>query len=94
MAVYKLHGWVDDGNGTVIADATVNVYLAGGTTAITCYDTYSATGLITGSVLTTDSTGDWECFVKDSDYVSGTRFKTVATKTGYITKTKDYLNWY
>lgn len=94
MAVYRLYGYNPDGNGVVIADATVNVYLAGTTTTITCYEEYAATTLISGSELTTDGSGDWECFVKDSDYVSGTQFKTVSTKTGYITVTQDYLIWY
>ena len=94
MAVYRLHGYCADGNGTVIASATVNVYSAGTTTAITCYDTYTATGAVTGAELTSDDYGKWQCFVKDSDYVSGTLFKTVATKTGYITSTEDYLHWY
>ena len=94
MAVFRLHGYNADGNGTVIISATVNVYLAGGTTTITCYDTFGATGAVTGSELTTDSSGNWECFVKDSDHASGTQFKTVSTKAGYITKTEDYLTWY
>ena len=94
MSVYRLHGYNPDGNGAVIADATVNIYLAGGTTTITCYEEFAATTLISGSVVTTDDSGDWECFVKDSDYVSGTQFKTVSTKAGYISKTQDYLTWY
>lgn len=94
MSVYRLYGYNVDGNGTVIADATVNVYEAGGTTTITCYDTYGATDAVSGSELTTDDSGNWECFVKDSDYVSGTQFKTVSTKAGYITVTEDYLIWY
>ncbi len=94
MAVFRLHGHCIDGNGTVIAGATVSLFEAGTTTTITCYEEIAATTLVTDSELTTDTAGDWECFVKDSDYVSGTQFKSVATKTRYITKTQDYVTWY
>ena len=94
MAVYRLWGDVRDGEGRVIASATVNLYLAGTTTTLTCYDTYAATGAVTGSALTSSSSGKWECYVKDSDYVSGTQFKVASSKTGYATDTDDYVTWY
>ena len=94
MAVYRLFGHGTDGHGDRIKEATVKVYLAGTTTAITCYTTYAATVAATSTALETSTTGQWECFVKDSDYVSGTLFKSVVSKTGYDTDTQDYLHYF
>lgn len=77
--------------GAVIASATVTVYLAGTTTAATCYaDTTTGTPLAS-SQTTTSASGYFEFFIDNADYASTQRFKLVISKTGYTDVTYDNL---
>jgi hypothetical protein len=81
MARYKKQGVFTDGQGAVIPSATINVYLAGTTTAASIY-TASSGGAAVNSV-TSGSDGKFEFWVDDTDYDNEQLFKIELSKTGY-----------
>ena len=89
MARYLLKGTARDGNGKIIASATISVYLAGTTTAASVYEAYSG-GTAVNSV-TSSSDGTFSFYVDDTDYTGLQRFKCVIGKTGYTSITYDYI---
>jgi len=91
MARYPLvqGTWVD-GNGTVVSGGTVTCYLAGTTTAATCYE--SETGsLLTGGATTSGTDGSFQVWISDSDYDMSQAFKIVLSKSGYADRTYNNL---
>jgi len=89
LARHIQQGNATDLRGDVITDATVTVYLANTTTAVTAYAAVSG-GSSVGSVQT-DSKGYYKYFIDDSEYSPSQRFKHVISKTGYTSITEDYL---
>jgi len=89
MARHIQQGNAQDLRGDAITDATVTVYLANTTTAVTAYAAVSG-GSSVGSVQT-DSKGYYKYFIDDSEYAAAQRFKHVISKTGYTSITEDYL---
>jgi len=89
LARHIQQGYVQDKRGDVIYDATVTIYLAGTTTAVTAYAAVSG-GSSVGYV-ETDSKGYYKYFIDDTEYASDQRFKHVISKTGYTDITEDYL---
>lgn len=96
MARYRYGSVLRDGNGCILASATVSVYLAGTTTAASIY-TASSGGTAVNSV-TTDTDGSFEFYVDESDYGYGQLFKLTGSLTGYTALSIDNVevikpNW-
>ncbi|MFA5377782.1 MAG: hypothetical protein WC455_18675 [Dehalococcoidia bacterium] len=96
MARYRYGSVLRDGNGCILASATVSVYLAGTTTAASVY-TASSGGTAVNSV-TTDTDGSFEFYVDESDYGYGQLFKLSGSLTGYTALSIDNVevvkpNW-
>lgn len=84
---------VRDQQGNVVASASVYVYLAGLETAVSIYTVNSGgTAVATAPQLTTDSNGYFEFWVDDEDYDHDQKFKIVISKTGFTTRTFDYIS--
>lgn len=81
-----------DGNGVVVKEGTVTVYLAGGSTLATIYETETATSAATGSVVESDEHGHFEFWVDATDYGLGQRFKYTLSKTAYTSKDWDDID--
>lgn len=90
MARYIYQGWTFDGMGKVIGGATVSVYLAGTTTVVDVYAAVSG-GTAVNSVTSDTTDGSFLFYVDDGDYTTADRFKIVVSKTGFTSKTLDYL---
>ncbi len=89
MARFPFKRTMTDQRGNIITSGTVVVYDAGTTDLATIYES-EAGSAVTASTLTSDSDGDFEFWVDDSDYASAaSRFKLVMSKTGFATKTDD-----
>lgn len=87
MARYCKKGIARDGNGKIISEATVSVYLAGTTTAASVYAA-SAGGVAVNSVAS-GTDGVFTIYVDDTDYYQSQLFKLVMSKTGYTSVTYD-----
>ena len=83
---FKYQDHFVDGNGRVIKDGTVTVYLAGTSTPATIYADETTVTPITGSVVTTATDGLFGFWI---DMVSGQKFKLVLSKANYVTQTYD-----
>ena len=79
---YKYQSTLKDGNGRVVASATVSAYLAGTTTAASVY-TASSGGVAVNSVETDDS-GLFYFWVDTGDYSRHQQFKTVSSRSGFV----------
>jgi hypothetical protein len=75
---WKRRGVMRTASGAVIAGATVQVFIAGGTTPANIYEVTSGGSQI--SQIMADSQGRYEYYVDASDYGAATRFKEVITK--------------
>jgi len=83
-----------DQNGAVLRSASVTVYLAGTTTLATIYATDPTPGgvsAVSGSVVTTDTDGYFSFWISLTDYTGDQEFKIIIVKSGYGTKTYDYI---
>lgn len=87
MARYRFQSTFVDGLGRVVSGGQVTVYKAGTTTLATIYSTETTGTAVSGSVLTTDSTGFFSFWVDDEDYSKSQRFDIVLSKTGFDTRT-------
>lgn len=86
--------YTKDQNGRIIASATVNVYLAGTTTAASIYTTLA--GATAVNSVTSDANGKFEFYVSRFDYDVGQQFKlviskAVSTTASYANVTLDYI---
>ncbi len=79
-----------DGNGVVVDEGTVTVYLAGGSTLATIYaaETGSAAS---GSTVESDEYGHFVFWVDPSDYNNTQKFKYTLSKTAHKSKTWDNI---
>lgn len=84
---YRFQSTFVDGLGRVVSGGQVTVYKAGTTTLATIYSTETTGTAVSGSVLTTDSTGFFSFWVDDEDYSKSQRFDIVLSKTGFDTRT-------
>lgn len=88
MARHKFTGTARDGFGTIIASASVAVYLAGTTTAATIYA--ASTGdADADSVVSSGTDGVFTFYVDETDYATSQQFKMVISKSGYTSVTYD-----
>lgn len=88
MARFPFISTFKDEQGNIVPSGTIQVNLAGTTTAATVYSTESGP-VISGGTITSDAQGDFEFWVDSSDYGPGQRFSLVFSKTGFATKTRD-----
>lgn len=79
-----------DGQGNIIPNMTVSVFLAGTTTGANIY-TASSGGSPVNSVLTATD-GSYYFYVDDNDYSLNQKFKITITRTGYITHSYDNIS--
>lgn len=86
---YKYQSYAKDGNGAVIASATISVYLASTTTVADVYTAFSG-GTAVNSV-TSDSEGYFYFWVDDGDYTGEQFFKLVITKSRFSARTLDNI---
>lgn len=89
MARYLYTGTFRDGAGNIVASGTAAVYLAGTTTAASVYTT--AVIVTAVNSVTSGTDGVFSFYVDDGDYSSDQQFKIILTKTGYTSKTYDYI---
>ena len=86
---YSFKSVARDGAGNIVTSATVNIYLAGTTTAASVYEAY--TGGTAVSSVTTGTDGVFEFYIDDTDYAGTQQFKIVISKSNYSSITRDYL---
>lgn len=90
---YKYQSFATDGNGSVIQEATINIYLAGSTTAASVYAASSG-GTAVNSV-ESDSNGYFYFWVEGYDdgvgYTGEQLFKLIVSKTHFGNKTLDNI---
>ena len=79
---YAYNGTFKDGQGSVVTDGTISVFLAGTSTAASVY-TASSGGSAVNSVTSDSTDGDFIFYVDDADYGYTQRFKITLTKTNY-----------
>lgn len=80
---------VRDTDGDIVADATITVYLAGGTTPATIYSGFSDTSPVATSTVTSNTAGEFTFYISRFDYDSEQTYKFTITKTGMTTQTYD-----
>ncbi len=87
MARYPYKYTMKDQRGAIIVGGTITVYDTGTSNLATIYES-EAGSVVSGSVLTSDSSGKAEFWIDEADYASITsRFKLVSAKTGFATVT-------
>jgi hypothetical protein len=91
MARWACQGTTRDGNGRVIAGATVSVYLTGTNTVASIYAA-EAGGAIINSVTSDDTNGAFIFYVDDVTYATTQFFRVVFSKSGYETRTFDHIS--
>lgn len=80
---FPYSGYWFDKQGAVVQSGTITVYLAGGTTAATVYESETGSAL-TNSQTTTDTNGRFEFWVDTDDYNMFQRFRVIGSKSGNI----------
>jgi len=86
----QYYGFAKDGNGKVINEATISVFLAGGTTVASIYA--AATGGTAVNSVASGSDGKYSFFVDDGDYFHSQKFKLTISKSGYQSYTIDNVS--
>ena len=81
-----------DVNGSVIPNATVTIYLAGGVTLATVYADSTTGTPLSGSQTTTNPKGGYKYYVDSADYLTLQLFKEIIKATGYDDVTYDDIN--
>lgn len=87
MSRIKYQDHFVDGNGRVIRNGTVTVFLAGTTTLATVYSTEVTGTPIAGSAITTSINGGFHFWVDSGSYTSSQKFDLVLTKSKYVSMT-------
>lgn len=87
MARYPLRGVIRDGNGKVVSSATVTVYESDTTTGATIYAAKTGGSAISSSQVSSDTNGNWICYVDSDDYPIVSLFDVVVSKSGYVSQT-------
>jgi hypothetical protein len=85
MARYSFQGTFRDGQGNIVEDGTVSVFLAGTTTAATIYT--SDVIVASTSSVTSDEKGYFIFYVDNTDYGTSQLFDITLSKTGYDSQT-------
>lgn len=83
MARHIYQGVTRDGNGVVIASATISVYLAGTTTAATIYAAETGGSAITTGQTTSGTNGAYSFYVDDTVYAYTQLFDVVPSKANF-----------
>lgn len=91
MSRYSFQSHFKDGNGKVVGDGTISVFLAGTSTAASIY-TASSGGSPVNSVTSNSTTGHFIFYVDTSDYNRDQKFKIILSKTNYQSQTYDDLS--
>jgi len=86
MARFRRNGIFKDGLGRVVDSGTVQVFLAGTSTAAVIYSASSGGTAITDAKLTTLGDGTWFFYVDNVNYASTQLFDIELSKTGFTTK--------
>lgn len=94
MARYIFQGTWQTGNGTVVNDGTVTVYLANTTTLAIIYAAKTGGSAISGSQVTPSANGHFYFFVDTTDYGWDQEFKIILTRTNMESTTWDYIAIY
>ena len=82
MARFKFSGDWKDGQGRVVPQGAITVYLAGTLTTATAY--VSETGaVLTNSQTTTDDSGVFFFWIDDGDFASTQKFRIIGTKPDF-----------
>ena len=82
MARFKFSGDWKDGQGRIVPQGTITVYLAGTLTTATAY--VSETGaVLTNSQTTTDDSGVFFFWIDDGDFASTQKFRIIGTKPDF-----------
>ena len=85
MARRPISGVVRDGEGNIVASATVVLTVYSGGAAATCYAAQSGGSALTGGGTTAGTDGTYVFWVDDGDHAVITVFVVTASKTGYTT---------
>ena len=91
MSRYIYQDYIQDGNGVIVASASIVVYLAGTTTLATIYSAESGGSAVSGSTVTSDSNGFFSFYIDTDDYAADQLFKITWSKTGYTGSSFDNL---
>lgn len=78
-----LTGVAQDGNGAIIAGATVTIFDADTTDTSTVYDAKTGGSVISGAAVTADDNGFWVAYVDFVNYAFNVLFDIVYSKSGY-----------
>ena len=92
---YLFQETAKDGNGRVICDATISVYLAGGYTVVSVYTTSTggvAVNSVTSGATTSSSPGYFSFWVDNGDYFSDQQFRIIISKLGFNSQIYDYMS--
>ena len=82
MARFKFSGDWKDGQGRVVPQGTITVYIAGTLTTATAYVSETG-GVLTNSQTTTDDSGVFFFWIDDGDFPSTQKFRIIGTKPGF-----------
>lgn len=79
-------------NGKGVPSGNITVYLAATSTLATVYTTLTGGSAVTGSVVQSDSSGNFSFYVDDADYGFTQKFKIVLSKAEFVTTTYDNIS--
>ena len=83
MARRPISGVVRDGEGNIVASATVALTVSTGGAAATCYAAKSGGSALSGGATTSGTDGTYAFWVDDGDHAVITVFVVTGSKTGY-----------
>lgn len=80
-----------DQNGNAVQEGNITVYLAGTTDLATIYSVVSGGSAVTGSVVTSDNSGNYSFYVDTDDYSFTQLFKIIPSKDTFVSVPRDYI---
>lgn len=80
-----------DQRGNAVQSGNITVYLAGTTNLATIYSAVSGGSAVTDSVVTSDNSGNYSFFVDTNDYNFTQLFKTIHSKSTFVSVPRDYI---
>lgn len=87
MARRPISGIVRDGEGNIVASATVTLTVYSSGAAATCYAAQSGGSALSGGATTAGTNGAYSLWIDDGDYAVLSLFNVTSSKTGYTTRT-------
>ncbi len=87
MARRPISGIARDGEGNIVASATVALTVYSTGLAATCYSAQSGGSALSGGATTSGSDGSYTFWIEDSDYALISLFNVTISKTGYTSMT-------